>query len=80
MKRIGIIPSPNSLSIAAALVEDSRLRAVAVEAEEEATRPRNYDLQGPKPKAGPPTSQESDMPSRQQRRWKERQQAKIRKR
>lgn len=39
---------------------------------------RNYDIQGPKPVAGPPTAVEADMPSRQQRRWKDRQNKKRR--
>lgn len=39
-------------------------------------RKRNYDLEGPEPKAGPPTAREANMPSRQQRRWLARQAAK----
>ncbi len=39
---------------------------------------RDYDLQGPKPNAGPPTAVEANVPSRQQRRWLERQAAKNR--
>lgn len=36
-------------------------------------RKRNLDTEGPAPAAGPPTASEADMPSRQQRRWQERQ-------